>query len=69
MIDIDQWFKERNISPLWGRVIVNEIRRHYPHLYQAAKASKEVEAELEIIDLIHKAALGIFPRKGSVPQG
>jgi hypothetical protein len=61
MIDIDQWFKEHGIEPLWGRMIVSEIHVRYPHLYAAAKKHEDVLSELELIDLIHKAATGVFP--------
>jgi len=61
MIDIDQWFKDRGIDLQWAREMVPLLKANYPHLYEVAKNSASVEAELQIIKLVDDAQQGRLP--------
>lgn len=61
MIDIDAWFKDRGIDLKWARELVPLLKDSYPHLYEVAKNSASVEAELQIIKLVDDAQHGRLP--------
>ena len=62
-IDIDQWLNDHGMDPLWGRRMADEIKEHYPHVYEAVKLHKDVLGELELVDLVHKTLIKSFPTK------
>ena len=61
MVDIDQWLLDHDVSPAWARKMAEKLKQRYPAMTDALKASKDVTAELQVMQLIHDVKSGLFP--------
>jgi len=53
MIDLQEWLSKHNITIAWATEVAETVRARYPTLTKALKSHPDVEAELELIRLIH----------------
>ena len=60
-IDLNEWFRSRDIPVGKAKSIARKIRQHYPYLTNVLKESKDVKPELELIQLVFDTKSGRFP--------
>ena len=62
-LDVDDWMTSRGIKPKDGRALVRQVKIQYPNLSRAVRLHKDVEGELELIQLIYDVRRDRFPVK------